>query len=158
MMKDEPPTSKPLPATCCHCPLGTREATAASCKSTRIDRVTNHCTESRQVFSKMDSKQQPRCTIQQRQTYRLSPPLPPACKALQKRVAQRVNVERSPQHHRLMQTSLGGPATATLMAVFEARTSHRRPHHATQLAVHAVHVKGQSRPFWPRGAPKELKS
>ena len=93
MLKDEPLTSKPLPATCCHYPLGTCEATAASGKSTGIDGVTNHCTESRQVFSNMDSKQQPRCTIQQRQAYRLSPPPPPACKALQKRVAQRLNVE-----------------------------------------------------------------
>jgi hypothetical protein len=41
MIKDEPPTSKPQPATCCHCPLGTREATAASGKSTGIDRVTH---------------------------------------------------------------------------------------------------------------------
>ena len=56
MMKDEPPTSKPVPATYCHCPLGTCEATAASCKSTSIDKVTNHCTESRQVISNMDSK------------------------------------------------------------------------------------------------------
>ena len=70
MMKDEPPTSKPLPATCCHCPLGTCEATAASGKSTRIDGVTNHCTESRQVQSNWHSKQEPRCTIQQRQTLR----------------------------------------------------------------------------------------
>ena len=95
MLKDEPPTSKPLPATCCHCPLGTCEATAAtpSGKSTRIDKVTNHCTESRQVTPNMDSKQQPRCTIQQRQAYRSSPSLQPACKALQKKLVQRLRVE-----------------------------------------------------------------
>ncbi len=93
MMKDEPPTSKPLPATCCHCPLGTCEATAASGKSTRIDKVTNHCTESRQVQLNMHSKQQPRCTIQQRQAYRLSPRAPPACKASQKRVVQHCRLQ-----------------------------------------------------------------
>ena len=93
MIKDEPPTSKPLPATCCHCPLGTREATAASCKTTRIDRVTNHCTETRQVLAILHSKQQPRCTIQQRGACRSSPSAQPACEVLQKRPVQHLRVE-----------------------------------------------------------------
>ena len=93
MMKDEPPTSKPLPATCCHCPLGTRVATAASGKSTAIDGVTNHCTETRQVTAILHSKQQPRCTIQQRRACRSSSSAPPACEALQNSLVQRLHVE-----------------------------------------------------------------
>ncbi len=74
------------------------------------------------------------------------------------RIGGHVTCGPPPPNHQPVETSAGGPAAAPLMAVFEAHTPHRRPHHATQLAVHAVHVKVQSRPFSARGAPKELKS
>ena len=93
MLKDEPPTSKPMPAIECHCPPSIRVASVHLDKRSAPDEVTNHCTETRQVQAILHSKPTTRSTKQQRQATRSSPSATPACEVLQKRPVQHLRVE-----------------------------------------------------------------